>query len=97
MTMPADDHLRRTAERRVAAKLSFRIHLVTYLLVNAGLVLLNIVTSPSYLWCLWVVFGWGVGLIAHGYAVYGVANVDRERLIQAELARLRRGDGGPPH
>ena len=74
----------------MAAKLSFRIHLVTYLLVNAGLVLLNVVTSPEYLWSLWVVFGWGAGLIAHGYAVFGIANVDRERLIQAELTRLRR-------
>ena len=96
MTMPGDDQLRRTAERRVAAKLSFRIHLLTFVLVNGGLVVLNLVTSPGYLWCLWVVFGWGMGLIAHGYAVYGIANVDRERLIEAELARLRRDQITPP-
>ena len=96
MTMSTEDKLRQLAERRVGAKLSFRIHLFTYLLVNSALVLLNLVTSPGYLWCLWVVFGWGVGLMAHGYAVFGIANVDRERMIEAEMTRLRRGVGAPP-
>lgn len=96
MTTPADDGLRRRAERRVNAKLGFRSHLFAYLLVNAGLVLLNLVTSPGYLWCLWVVSGWGVGLIAHGLAVYGGGDADRDRMIEAELTRLRRGRGAPP-
>ena len=93
MTMSTDDQLRRTAERRVGAKLSFRIHLFVYLLVNGGLVVLNLVTSPNYLWCLWVLSGWGIGLIAHGAAVYGIATADRERMVEAELARLRRSRG----
>lgn len=93
--MAGDDDLRRTAERRVAAKLGFRSHLFTYLLVNAGLVALNLVTSPRYLWCLWPMAGWGIGLIAHGFAVYGAGHADRERMIEAELARMRRGDGSP--
>ena len=96
MTSSADDELRMRAERRVAAKLGFRSHLFAYLLVNGGLVLLNLITSPNYLWCLWAMFGWGIGLIAHGFAVYGSGDVDRERMIEAELARLRRGGGAPP-
>lgn len=95
MTTPTDDGLRRTAERRVDAKISFRIHLFVYLIVNAGLLILNLVTSPGYLWCLWVMFGWGVGLIAHSYAVYGIATIDRKRLVEAEMTRLRRDEGGP--
>ena len=94
MTTPIDDRLRRTAERRVDAKLSFRVHLFVYLVVNSGLLLLNLVTSPGYLWCLWSVFGWGVGLIAHAYAVYGLATRDREGLIAAEVVRLRRDRDG---
>lgn len=90
MTLSSDDELRRTAERRVSAKLGFRSHLFTYLLVNGGLVLLNLVTSPDYLWCLWVSSGWGIGLIAHAFSVYG-GGADRERMIEAEMARLRRG------
>ena len=94
MTMSTDDRLRQAAKLRVDARISFRIHLFVYLVVNGGLVLLNLVTSPGYLWCLWVAAGWGVGLVAHGYAVYGVAQVDRERMIQEELARMR--GGAPP-
>ena len=52
MTMSNEDELRRRAEQRVGAKLSFRIHLFNYLMVNAGLALLNVVTSAGYLWCL---------------------------------------------
>ena len=96
MTMSADDDLQRKAERRVAAKLAFRSHLVTYLLVNAGLVALNLVTSPGYPWCLWVIFGWGIGLASHGLAVYGGGDAERDRMIQIELARLRRTEGAPP-
>ena len=96
MTMSADDELRRRAERRVRAKLGFRTHLFVYLVVNGGLVLLNLITSPGYLWCLWVISGWGIGLTAHGLAVYGSGDVDRERMVQTEMARLRRGGGTPP-
>ena len=89
-----DAHRRRTAARQVDAKLSFRIHLFVYLIVNAGLLLLNLATSPGYLWCLWSLFGWGVGLIAHAYAVYGLATRDREGLIAAEVTRLQRDKDG---
>ena len=92
----SDEDLRRTAERRVNAKLGFRSHLFAYVLVNGGLVLLNLITSPDYLWCLWVISGWGIGLIAHGFAVYGSGGAERERMIEAELTRLRRGGGAPP-
>ena len=96
MKMSADDELRRTAERRVAAKLGFRAHLFIYVIVNGGLLLLNLVTSPDYLWCLWPIAGWGIGLAAHGFAVYGSGDVDRERMVEAELERLRRGRRSPP-
>ena len=92
----SEDELRRRAERRVGAKLAFRSHLMTYLLVNGGLVILNLVTSLGYLWCLWVIFGWGIGLAAHGLSVYGGGDDARDRMIEAELAKLRRGQPSSP-
>ena len=94
--MVNEDELRRTAERRVTAKLGFRSHLFIYLLVNAGLVVLNLVTSPGYFWCLWPIAGWGIGLLAHGFSVYGAGHADRERMIAAEIARMRRGESSAP-
>jgi len=36
---------------------------VKYLVVNAFLVFVNLMTTPNYLWVLWVIAGWGIGLI----------------------------------
>lgn len=89
MSEDSELELRRIATRRADAKLGFRSHLMAYAVVNGGLLALNLATSPGYLWCLWPAFGWGIGLFAHGAAVYGHASEDRERMIQKEMERLR--------
>jgi hypothetical protein len=86
----ADDlELRRLAERRADVKLGFRTHCIAYLLVNAGLVTINLVTSPGYFWAVWPIIGWGLGLAAHFVAVYHFGGDVRERAVEAELRRLR--------
>lgn len=89
MTLETDAELRKAAERRVNAKLGFRSHLIVYLLVNLGLLGINLATSPDYLWCVWPAGGWGIGLLAHGMSVYGSAPGGRERMIEAEMRRMR--------
>ena len=84
-----DPDLRRRAERSADAKLALRGHVTTYLLVVGGLLALNLVTSPGYLWVGWVAFGWGLGLASHAAGVYLPARSGRERMIEAEMARLR--------
>jgi len=52
--------------RRIAVrKVSFLRHAVTYLIVIAGLAVINNLTWGGYQWWLWVAFGWGVGVISH--------------------------------
>lgn len=48
----------------------FLIHAAVYATVNLGLLGINLLTSPQYLWFLFPVFGWGIGLLCHGAAVY---------------------------
>lgn len=43
----------------------FRSHLTTFLSVNAGLVVLNLLTSRSFPWVLFPIGGWGIGLFTH--------------------------------
>jgi 2TM domain len=71
--MENDDAYRR-ARHRVAALRGFYIHLTVFLLVNALLFVINIVTSPGTWWFYWVLFGWGIGLLAHAAAVFGFGN-----------------------
>ena len=58
------------ARRRVAAIKGFYVHLVVFALVLAGLFAINAASGRSW-WVLWVVFGWGIGLVAHALAVFG--------------------------
>ena len=88
MTDDTEAALRRKAERRADAKLAFRGHLIAYVVINAGLVAINLLTSPDHLWFYWPMAGWGIGLIAHGVATYSQGDV-REDLIEAEMQRLR--------
>ncbi len=59
------------AKKRVEELRSFYTHLFVYLAVNAGLFLLNILTSPRHLWFYWPLIGWGIGLAIHGLSVFG--------------------------
>jgi hypothetical protein len=43
--------------------------------INLGLFLLNILTSPDDLWFYWVLLAWGIGLAAHAVVTYGSFSV----------------------
>jgi hypothetical protein len=91
--MTDDLELRRLAIRRADMKLAFRSHLFAYVIVNAGLVAINLLTSPGYFWAIWPIIGWGVGLAAHAVTVYMDGEGMRDRLIEQELDKLRRNRG----
>lgn len=59
------------AKHRVEELKSFYTHLIVYIVVNLGLFLINILTSPRTLWFYWPLFGWGIGVVAHGLGVFG--------------------------
>ena len=45
-------------------------NLVSYIVVNLGLLVLNLVTSPNHLWFYWPLLGWGIGVLIHGMKVF---------------------------
>ncbi len=83
--------LRRAAERRVAAKAGFRVHATVFAVVNLGLFIINLVTDRGNWWFAWPMFGWGIGLLAHGLSVYAGNPAGREAAIRREMERLRGG------
>ncbi len=86
-----EDELRRLAIRRADMKLAFRSHAIAYAIVNGGLLAINLLTSPGEWWFYWPMLGWGIGLAAHAAAVYFDGEGVRDRMIEAELEKLRRG------
>ena len=69
--MNTEDRKYQKALRRVRRMKGFYAHLVSYILVNLLLFLINIMTSPNILWFYWPLFGWGIGIVMHGLFVFG--------------------------
>ena len=90
-----DQELRQEARKRAKVKLSFFGHLAIYVVVNIFLVVVNLLTAPESLWFYWVLMGWGIGLAAHGIAVYAthIGQNLLGRLEKGEMDRLRKASG----
>lgn len=58
------------AKKRVEEIKGFYGNLIAYIFVNIGLVILNLVTSPQYLWFFWPLLVWGIGVVLHGLKVF---------------------------
>jgi hypothetical protein len=91
------EDLDRIARKRAGAKLGFYIHATVFVAVNLLLLALNRQFTPGYLWHLWPLGGWAIGLAFHGLAVFflGSGSGLRERMIERERRRLeteRRAD-----
>lgn len=54
---------------------SFLVHAILYFLVNFGLFIYYYSNGADLTLFYWVVVGWGVGLVAHAMAVFGVMKV----------------------
>ncbi len=63
-------------EREVAARRGelrgLVAHVSAYVVVCGGLAAVNLLTSPDYLWFLWPVFGWGIGVASHVTGALGM-------------------------
>jgi hypothetical protein len=83
---------RKIAERKVA----FVRHAISYLVVIAGLAIINNVAyhDPNhYQWWLWVAFGWGIGVVSHFLSafLYQSGNLV-DRLAKKELEKMNEQD-----
>lgn len=58
------------AQKKVEEIKGFYGNLASYVIVNTVLLIINLLTSPEYLWFFWPLFGWGVGVAIHGMVVF---------------------------
>lgn len=65
-----EDPRYKAAKKRVEDIKGFYTHLLVYACVNAGLFLINLLTSPGNWWFYWALLGWGIGLAVHGLTVF---------------------------
>jgi hypothetical protein len=91
------DDPRHQARKYVKALKTFYLHACIFGIVNGGLLILNLATSPGHWWSFWSIFGWGIGLAAHGASVFLLGNANawlgkdwEERKIEEYLGRQER-------
>lgn len=58
------------AQKKVDDLKGFYGNLSSYILVNSGLIILNLVTSPTNLWFFYPLLGWGLGVALHAMSVF---------------------------
>lgn len=81
------------AKRRVRRIAEFYQHLAIYVIVNAGLAVLNLLSNPADIWFVYPLIGWGIGLTAHALKVLmadGWSKSWEERKIRELLERESR-------
>ena len=59
------------AREKVQELKGFYTHLLTFILVNLGLFVVNLATSPQSWWFYYVTIFWGIGLAVHAFTVFG--------------------------
>ncbi len=48
----------------------FYFHLMQYVVIVLGLLVLNLIVSPRQMWVYWVMGGWGIGIAMHAFRVF---------------------------
>jgi hypothetical protein len=91
-TPDPESELRKLAILRLKKRRDFAAHLMIYLAVNAALVVIWALTGAGYFWPIFVIIGWGIGLGANAWDVYGRKPISEDE-IRRETDRLR-SEGG---
>lgn len=61
------------AQKKVVEIKKFYQHLTVYLLCNPIVIVVNLMTSPGYLWFIWSLMGWGIPIVLHGLKAFEFA------------------------
>lgn len=89
-----DNEAYQRARKKVKEMKSFYANLISYCIVIPFLIFVNLYTSREYLWFLWPMLGWGVGLASHAFQVFGIGNDWQERKIQEIMNKQKNGKNG---
>ncbi len=80
--MEHQDERRSAAIARLSDKRDFRNHAFVYCAVNTLLVVIWAASGAGYFWPIWAIGGWGIGLAAHAWNVYGERPISESEIIE---------------
>ena len=83
METPTDTELHALARKRV----EFRAHLTVYVITNATFWLIWFLTGQGYVWPVWPMAGWGIGVVFHYVFEYRTSRLLSE---EEEFKKLKK-------
>jgi hypothetical protein len=83
----AGQDLRNRAIRQLKQKRDFGAHLFVYLVVNAFVIGIWAATGSGFFWPVFLLFGWGIGLVLNAWDVYWRKPVSEDE-IRREMERM---------
>jgi uncharacterized ion transporter superfamily protein YfcC len=86
--LSGEEAVREQAIESLKKKRDFKTHLLMYVLVNAMLVVIWAVTDSGFFWPIFVIGGWGIGVVANAWDVYGRRPITEDE-IRRESDRIR--------
>jgi uncharacterized membrane protein len=85
---PAGQDLRERAIARLKEKRDFGAHLFAYLVANALVIGIWAVIGAGFFWPVFLLFGWGIGLVMRAWDVYWREPLSEDR-IRKEMERMQ--------
>jgi 2TM domain len=86
---PSEQDLRKEAVVSIKRKRAFKQTAITYVLVNALLIVIWAVSGAGFFWPAFVLGGWGIGLCFQGWDAYRRRRGISEDEVAQEMQRLR--------
>jgi hypothetical protein len=86
-----EDELRERAVASLKKKRSFRASLITYLCVNAVLVVIWAISGAGFFWPIFPILGWGIAICLQYWDAYRGPREISDDEISSEIERLRGG------
>jgi transcriptional regulator with XRE-family HTH domain len=53
----------------------FYTHLIQFVVIVSALAFINYKTMPNYYWVIWVMIGWGAGILANAFTAFELINL----------------------
>lgn len=90
----SEEEYYKKAQKRVEAKKNFRGTAWTFIVLMPVLIIINLWTSPGYLWFLWALMGFGMGLMGSYYEAYIKPKYEERdsHEVEKEMEKMRMRD-----
>ncbi|MFC2056826.1 2TM domain-containing protein [Chloroflexota bacterium] len=87
----SEEEIYEEAKKRVKEKEGFYVHLALYICVNVFIIILwAFATDGGFPWFIFVLFGWGIGLVFHFLEVFVLKGKLSGNAIEKEAEKIRR-------